>query len=105
MNVFYNKLQEITLYELEQFNQEISNRNEAIITKEITLKNGLMIRISKWFGMEVFVKFNHKTDIDSYTFEELIETNYIPEKYQKDEFLEVHSRNLAYGNIDRKSVV
>lgn len=99
MNVFYNKLQEITLYELEQFNQEISNRNEAIITKEITLKNGLMIRISKWFGMEVFVKFNHKTDIDSYTFEELIETNYIPEKYQKDEFLEVHSRNLAYGNM------
>lgn len=99
MNVFYNKLQEITLYELEQFNQEISNRNEAIITKEITLKNGLMIRISKWFGMEVFVKFNHKTDIDSYTFEELIETNYIPEKYQKDEFLEVHSRNLAFGNM------
>lgn len=99
MNVFYNKLQEITLYELEQFNQEISNRNETIITKEITLKNGLMIRISKWFGMEVFVKFNHKTDIDSYTFEELIETNYIPEKYQKDEFLEVHSRNLAYGNM------
>lgn len=99
MNVFYNKLQEITLFELEQFNQEISNRNEAIITKEITLKNGLMIRISKWFGMEVFVKFNHKTDIDSYTFEELIETNYIPEKYQKDEFLEVHSRNLAYGNM------
>lgn len=99
MNVFYNKLQEITLFELEQFNQEISNRNETIITKEITLKNGLMIRISKWFGMEVFVKFNHKTDIDSYTFEELIETNYIPEKYQKDEFLEVHSRNLAYGNM------
>ena len=99
MNVFYNKLQEITLYELEQFNQEISNRNEAIITKEITLKNGLMIRISKWFGMEVFVKSNHKTDIDSYTFEELIETNYIPEKYQKDEFLEVHSRNLAFGNL------
>lgn len=99
MNEFYNKLQEITLFELEQFNQEISNRNEAIITKEITLKNGLMIRISKWFGMEVFVKFNHKTDIDSYTFEELIETNYIPEKYQKDEFLEVHSRNLAYGNM------
>lgn len=99
MNVFYNKLQEITLYELEQFNQEISNRNEAIITKEITLKNGLMIRISKWLGMDVFVKFNHKTDIDSYTFEELIETNYIPEKYQKDEFLEVHSRNLAFGNM------
>lgn len=99
MNEFYNKLQEITLFELEQFNQEISNRNEAIITKEITLKNGLMIRISKWFGMEVFVKFNHKTDISSYTFDELITLNYIPEKYQKDEFLEVHSRNLAYGNM------
>ncbi len=99
MNVFYNKLQEITLFELEQFNQEISNLNEAIITKEITLKNGLMIRISKWFGMDVFVKFNHKTDIDSFTFEELIETDYIPEKYQKDKFLEVHSRNLAFGNM------
>lgn len=99
MNEFYNKLQEITLFELEQFNQEISNRNETIITKEITLKNGLMIRISKWFGMDVFVKFNHKTDMDSYTFEELIKTNYIPEKYQKDEFLEVHSRNLAFGNM------
>lgn len=47
---------------------------------------------------DAFVKFNHKTDIDSFTFEELIETDYIPEKYQKDEFLEVHSRNLAYGN-------
>jgi len=99
MNEFYNKLQEITLFELQQFKEEISNLNEAIITKEITLKNGLMIRISKWFGMDVFVKFNHKTDIDSYTFEELIKTNYIPEKYQKDEFLEVHSRNLAFGNL------
>ena len=46
MNVFYNKLQEITLYELEQFNQEISNWNEAIITKEITLKNGSKITVS-----------------------------------------------------------
>ena len=99
MNVFYNKLQETTLFELEQFKEEISNLNEAIITKEITLKSGLMIRISKWFGMDVFVKFNHKTDIDSYTFEELIKTNYIPEKYQKDELLEVHSRNLAFGNM------
>lgn len=99
MNVFYNKLQEITLFELQQFKEEISNLNEAIVTKEITLKNGLMIRISKWFGMDVFVKFNHKTDMDSYTFEELIKTNYIPEKYQKDEFLEVHSRNLVFGNM------
>jgi len=101
MNEFYNKLHEITLFELEQFNQEISNRNEAIITKEITFKNGLMIRISKWFGMDAFVKFNHKTDVDSFTFEELIETDYIPEKYQKDEFLLVHSRNLAYGKMER----
>ncbi len=99
MNEFYNKLQEITIFELEQFKEEISNLNEAIITKEITLKNGLMIRISKWLGMDAFVKFNHKTDIDSYTFEELIKTNYIPEKYQKDEFLEVYSRNLAFGNL------
>lgn len=99
MNEFYNKLHEFTLSELEQFHKEISNLNEAIITKEITLKNGLMIRISKWLGMDAFVKFNHKTDIDSYTFEELIKTNYIPEKYQKDEFLEVHSQNLAFGNM------
>lgn len=99
MNEFYKKLQEIALIELKQFNQEISNLNEAIITKEITFKNGLMIRISKWFGMDAFVKFNHKTDIDSFTFEELIETDYIPEKYQKEEFLEVHSRNLAFGNM------
>ena len=99
MNEFYNKLQEITLFELEQFKEEISNLNEAIITKEITLKNGLMIRISKWLGMDVFVKFSHKTDISSYTFDELITLNYIPEKYQKDEFLEVHSRNLAFGNL------
>ena len=99
MNEFYNKLQEITLFELEQFKEEISNLNEAIITKEITLKNGLTIRISKWLGMDVFVKFNHKTDVSSYTFEELIKTNYIPEKYQKNEFLEVHSRNFAFGNM------
>lgn len=98
MNAFYKKLHQITLFELKQFNQEISNLNEAIITKEITLKNGLIIRISKWLGTDTFVKFNHKTDIDSFTFEELIETDYIPVKYQKDEFLEVHSRNLAYGN-------
>lgn|SRR5690554_1825038 len=99
MNVFYNKLQEITLFELQQFKEEISNLNEAIITKEITLKNGLMIRISKWFGMDVFVKFNHKTDVSSYTFHELITLDYIPEKYQKDEYLEVHSRNLTFGNM------
>lgn len=99
MNEFYKKLQEITFFELEQFNQEISNLNEAIVTKEITLKNGLMIRITKWFGLDAFVKFNHKTDINSFTFEELIEIDYIPEKYQKDEFLEVHSRNLAFGNM------
>jgi len=52
MNAFYKKLHQITLFELKQFNQEISNLNESIITKEITLKNGLMIRISKWFGMD-----------------------------------------------------
>jgi len=28
MNAFYSKLQEITLFELEQFNQEVSNLNE-----------------------------------------------------------------------------
>src|SRR5690606_19997489 len=99
MNEFYNKLQEITLYELEQFNQEISNRNEAIITKEITLKNGLMIRISKWLNMDAFVKFSHKNDLHSYTFDELIKVDYIPEKYQKEKFLKVHSRNLAFGNM------
>ncbi|MBA5791669.1 hypothetical protein H1R17_10620 [Flavobacterium sp. xlx-214] len=99
MNEFYNKLHEFTLSELEQFHKEILNLNEAIITKEITLKNGLMIRISKWLGMDAFVKFNHKTDISSYTFDELITLNYIPEKYQNEEFLEVHSRNLAFGNM------
>ncbi len=98
MNEFYNKLHDIALFELEQFKEEILNLNEAIITKEIILKNGLVICISKWLSMDAFVKFNHKKDIGSYTFEELIETNYIPEKYQTDEFLEVHSRNLAYGN-------
>ncbi|MEC4114762.1 hypothetical protein VSO92_11685 [Myroides pelagicus] len=99
MNEFYNKLHEFTLSELEQFHKEILNINEAIITKEITLKNGLTIRISKWLGMDAFVKFNHKTDISSYTFDELITLNYIPEKYQNEEFLEVHSRNLAFGNM------
>lgn len=101
MNAFYNKLQDVALFELKQFNQEISTRNsnDLIVTKEITLKNGLVIRITKWSSMDAFVKFNHKNDIGSYTFEELIETNYIPEKYQKDEFLEVHSRNFAYGNL------
>ena len=99
MNEFYNKLQELALSELEQFQKEILNTDEAIITKEITLKNGLMIRISKWFGMDVFVKFGHKNDLHSYTFDELIKVDYIPEKYQKDEYLEVHSRNLAFGNM------
>lgn len=47
MNVFYNKLHEITLFELEQFKEEILNLNEGIITKEIILKNGLVMRISK----------------------------------------------------------
>ncbi|WP_333663814.1 hypothetical protein [Chishuiella changwenlii] len=97
MNAFYNKLHAFTLSELEQFNKEILNLDEPIITKEITLKNGLMIRISKWLNMDTFVKFNHKTDIDSYTFEELIKTNYIPKKYQKEEFLEVHSS--SFGKI------
>ncbi len=102
MNTFYNKLQEFTLLEIQKFQKEISVQNleESIITKEITLKNGLVIRISKWLNMDIFVKFKHKTDIDSYTFEELIKTNYIPEKYQKDEYLEVHSRNLAYGKME-----
>jgi len=42
-----------------------------------------MIRISKWFGIDVFVKFNHKTDIDSYTFDELIELDYIPKNIKR----------------------
>lgn len=99
MNAFYNKLYEIALSELEQFNKEILNLDEPIITKEITLKNGLMIRLSKWLNMDSFVKFNHKTDVSSYTFHELITLDYIPEKYQKDEYLEVHSRNLTFGNM------
>lgn len=95
MNVFYNKLQEITLFELEQFNQEISNLNEAIITKEIILKNGLVIRISKWLVMDAFVNFSHKNDINSYSFDELMEMDYIPEKYQNFEFLEVYSSTFT----------
>lgn len=99
MNVFYNKLHEFTLSELEQFHKEILNIDKPIVTKDITLKNGLVIRISKWLSMNTFVKFGHKNDLHSYTFNELIKVDYIPEKYQKEEFLEVHSRNLAFGNM------
>lgn len=95
MNEFYNKLQEIALLELEQFNKEVLVENAPIITKEITLKNGLVIRISKWLAMDGFVKFSHKNDINSYSFDELIEMDYIPEKYQNFEFLEVHSSTFA----------
>jgi len=98
MNTFYNKLQEFTLLEIQKFQKEISVQNleESIITKEITLKNGLVIRISKWLSIDVSVTFHHKNDIlSSYTFEELIEANYIPEKYQNFEFLEVHSSTFV----------
>ncbi len=95
MNEFYNKLQEIALFELKQLNNEISTENSPIITKEITLKNGLVIRISKWLAMDAFVKFTHKNDINSYSFDELVEMDYIPEKYQNFGFLEVHSSTFA----------
>jgi len=95
MNTFYNKLQEIALFELKQFNNEISTEDYPIITKEITLKNGLVIRISKWLAMDAFVKFSQKNDTNSYSFDELVEMDYIPEKYQNFEFLEVHSSTFV----------
>lgn len=95
MNEFYNKLQEIALFELKQFNKEILAENAPIITKEITLKNGLVICISKWLAIDAFVKFTHKNDTNSYSFDELVEMDYIPEKYQNFEFLEVHSSSFA----------
>src|SRR5690606_17547595 len=94
MNTFYNKLHEFALLEIQKFQKEISVQNleESIITKEITLKNGLVIRISKWLSIDVSVTFHHKNDIlSSYTFEELIEADYIPEEYQKLEFLAEYS--------------
>jgi len=39
----------------------------------------------------------HVKDLYSYTLEELIENNYIPESFQKSEFLEVHSFVYCYG--------
>lgn len=95
MNEFYNKLHEIALFQLKQFNNEISTEDSPMITKEITLKNGLVIRISKWLTMDAFVKFTHKNDINSYSFEEFIEMDYVPEKYQNLEFLEVHLSSFA----------
>lgn len=95
MNGFYSKLHEIALFELQQFNKEISTEDSPIITKEITLKNGLVIRISKWLSIDAFVKFTHKIDINSYSFEEFIEMDYVPEKHQNLEFLEVHSSSFT----------
>lgn len=94
MNEFYNKLQKIVVSELDQFKKEISKRTleETVnITKEITLKNGLVIRFSKLLTTDIFVRFYHKNDIDSYTFDELIKLEYIPKEYQTQNFLEVHS--------------
>lgn len=95
MNEFYSKLHEIALFELKQFNNEVSTEDSPIITKEITLKNGLVIRISKWFTMDAFVKFTHKNDTNSYSFEEFIEMDYVPEKHQNSGLLEAHSSSFA----------
>ena|SRR5690554_58442 len=95
MNKFYRKLHEIALFELKQFNNEVSTEYSPIITKEITLKNGLVICISRWLAMDAFVKFTHKNDINSYSFDELITMNYVPEQHQNLGLLEVHSSSFA----------
>ena|SRR5690554_1721225 len=95
MNEFYNKLHEIALFELKQFNNEVSAEDSPIITKEITLKNGLIIRISKWLTMDTFVNFTHKNDINSYSFDELVTMNYVPKEHQNLELLEAHSSSFA----------
>ncbi|TDS59633.1 hypothetical protein [Myroides indicus] len=95
MNEFYNKLYEIAFFELKQFNKEILAENTPIITKEITLKNGLVICISKWLAIDAFVKFTHKNDTNSYSFDELLAMNYVPEQHQNLEFLEVHSSSFT----------
>lgn len=95
MNEFYSKLYEIARFELEQFNSDVLAENVPIITKEVTLKNGLVIRISKWLAMDAFVKFTHKNDINSYSFDELITMNYVPEQHQNLGLLEVHSSSFA----------
>jgi len=95
MNEFYSKLHELALFELKQFNNEVSTEDSPIITKEITLKNGLVIRISKWLAMDAFVKFTHKNDITSYSFDELVTMDYVPEQHQNLGFLEVHSSSFA----------
>lgn len=95
MNEFYNKLHKIALFELQQFNNEVSTEDSPVITKEITLKNGLVIRISKWLAMDAFVKFTHKNDINSYSFDELLAMNYVPEQHQNLMLLEVHSSSFG----------
>lgn len=95
MNEFYNKLHEIALFELKQFNNEVSTEDSPIITKEITLKNGLIIRISKWSTMDTFVNFTHKNDINSYSFDELVTMNYVPKEHQNLGLLEAYSSSFA----------
>lgn len=95
MNEFYNKLHEIALFELKQFNNEVSTEDSPIITKEITLKNGLIIRISKWSTIDTFVNFTHKNDINSYSFDELVTMNYFPKEHQNLGLLEAYSSSFA----------
>lgn len=101
MNEYYLGLQKVVSSELEKFikflNSQEYKTKPTIVTVDITLKNGLVIYISKWLTVDFFVKFRHVNDLSFYTLEELIEMNYIPESFQKSEFLEIHSTVYAYG--------
>lgn len=101
MNEYYIGLQEVVSTELEKFKKFLNSKEykkkPTIVTADITLKNGLVIYISKWLTVDFFIQFRHVNDLYSYTLAELIELNYIPEKYQKAEFLTVHSTVYAYG--------
>lgn len=101
MNEYYLGLQQVVSSELEKFIQFLNSqeykKKPTIFSADITLKNGLVIYISKLFTVDFFVQFRHVNDLYSYTLEELIEMNYIPENFQKPEFLEIHSTVYAYG--------
>jgi len=101
MNEYYLGLQQVVSVELEKFKQFLNKqefkKKPTIVSADITLKNGLVIYICKWLTVDFVVKFKHVKDLYSYTLEELIENNYIPESFQKSEFLEVHSFVYCYG--------
>lgn len=100
MNDYFIGLLQLTIKELKAFRRKTKKiektKEVQYFYYDVVLKNGMVIHFFSFCNGKQGFYFHHINDLSSYAIDELIELEYIPEKYQKKEFLEVVSTDFLH---------